>query len=74
MCCSLAFLKVPNSDNQVGPEAVAYLKKYAIDKVHDAVVVQETGFSTQLILMEEGEQDWSNSLNAYMLADGLAVL
>ena len=46
MCCSLAFLRVPNSDNQVGPEAVAYLKKYAIDKVQDAVVVQETGFST----------------------------
>ncbi len=28
----------------------------------------------QVILMEEGETDWSNSLNAYMLAEGIAVL
>lgn len=24
--------------------------------------------------MEEGEEDWSSSLNAYMLAEGLAIL
>lgn len=24
--------------------------------------------------MEQGEEDWSNSLNAYMLAEGLAIL
>ena len=24
--------------------------------------------------MEQGEQDWANSLNAYMVAEGLAVL
>ena len=24
--------------------------------------------------MEEGEEDWSNSLNAYALAEGIAVL
>ena len=24
--------------------------------------------------MEQGEEDWSSSLNAYMLAEGLAIL
>jgi len=43
--------------------------------VHDAIVAEsESGKPLQLILMEEGEEDWSSSINAYMLAEGLAVL
>lgn len=43
--------------------------------VHDAIVCEsETNAPLQLILMEEGEEDWSSSLNAYMLAEGLAIL
>jgi len=43
--------------------------------VHDAIVVSsESGYPLSLILMEEGEEDWSNCLNAFMLAEGLAVM
>ena len=43
--------------------------------MHDAVVVgSEGGRPLSVVLMEEGEEDWSNSLNAYALAEGIAVL
>ena len=43
--------------------------------IHDAIVAEsESGQPLQLILMEEGEEDWSSSINAYMLAEGLAIL
>jgi hypothetical protein len=43
--------------------------------VHDAIVASsDTGYPLSLILMEEGEEDWANSLNAFMLAEGLAVI
>ena len=43
--------------------------------VHDAIVCEsESNQPLQVILMEEGEEDWSSSLNAFMLAEGLAVL
>jgi len=43
--------------------------------VHDAIVANsDTGYPLSLILMEEGEEDWACSLNAFMLAEGLAVL
>lgn len=50
------------------------MRKHALEKVHDAIVESENNYTTRLILMEEGENDWSNSINAYMLAEGLAKL
>ena len=38
------------------------------------MVESDSGRPLTVILMEEGEQDWSSSLNAFMLAEGLAVL
>ena len=43
--------------------------------MHDAIMVESEGNRPlNVILMEEGEEDWSNSLNAYILAEGLGVL
>ena len=56
----------------MGPEAATYLRKHGLNKVHDVVVVDEQPGMLSVILMEEGEPDWSTSLNAYMLAEGLA--
>ena len=38
------------------------------------MVESEGNQALSVILMEEGEEDWSNSLNAYALAEGFAVL
>lgn len=74
IACSLAFLKVPRIDKTCGKEASAYLKKYSLEKVHDAVVASESSHSTKLILMLEGESDFETSINAYMVSEGLATL
>ena len=74
MACSLAFLKVPRTGKTFGKEACEYLKKYSLEKVHEAVVVQESIHSTKLILMPEQEYDFENSINAYMVSEGLATL
>ena len=41
--------------------------------MHDAVVVGQDGPYLSLILMEEEEEDWGNSMNAYLVSDGLAL-
>ena len=42
---------------------------------HDAIMFEsERNKPLQVILLEQGEEDWSSSLNAYMLAEGLAAL
>ena len=43
-------------------------------KVHDAIVVEETSDRLKVILVEEGQTDWSESINAFMLSEGLAIL
>ena len=43
--------------------------------VHDAIMVEsDSNHPLSVILMEEGEEDWSNSINAFMVAEGLAIL
>jgi len=62
-------------DATLGQQAGKYLQKHGLNMVHDAVVCEsETNAPLQLILMEQGEEDWSSSLNAFMLAEGLAIL
>ena len=68
-------MRTPRLDKTLGKEACAYVKKYALNKVHDAVVAEEvSGGHLKLILMEEGESDWSTSVNAYMVSEGLAAM
>lgn len=51
------------------------MQRHGLNMIHDAIVAEsESGQPLQLILMEEGEEDWSSSINAYMLAEGLAIL
>ena len=65
---------MPRSDREIGPEAATYLRKHGLNKVHDVIVMDERPGLLSVILVEEGEPDWSTSLNAYMLAEGLADL
>ena len=68
-------MRVPRVDQTLGKQAGRYLQKHGLNMVHDAIVVESDRNSPmQVILMEEGEEDWSNSLNAYMLAEGLGML
>jgi staphylococcal nuclease domain-containing protein 1 len=71
---SLAYVRAPRLEKTLGKEASAYVKKYALNKVHDAVVAAENHGHIKLVLMEEGETDWSTSVNAYMLSEGLASM
>lgn len=36
--------------------------------------MEEQSNGLKVILVEEGEPDWSTSINAFMLADGLALV
>ena len=46
-----------------------------MNKIHDAIMVDsDKNYPLTCILMDEDEEDWSNSLNAFMLADGHALL
>jgi staphylococcal nuclease domain-containing protein 1 len=72
---SLAYVRAPRKDKTLGKEARSYLRKHALNKVHDAVVAEEVaGGHLKLVLMEEGETDWSTSVNAYMVNEGLAAM
>jgi len=43
--------------------------------VHDATIIEERGSELlKLILNEENVQDLSESVNAFMLAEGLALI
>lgn len=72
--CSLAYTRVPRKAKNQGEEAHKYINKYGLNKVHDAVIVEERKNLLKVILIEEGESDWSTSINAFMLADGLAII
>lgn len=75
MQAQLAYMRVPHIENTLGPQAGKYLQKNGLNMTHDAIMVESTqNDKLQVILMEQGEEDWSNSLNAYMLSEGLAVL
>ena len=50
------------------------MRKYGLEKVHDAIVESEVNKVMRVVLLEEGESDWSASINAYMLAEGLATI
>ncbi len=75
MAAQLACVRTPRLDRSMGTKAGKYLQKYGLNQVHDAIMIDsDNSQPLQVILMEEGETDWSNSLNAYMLAEGIAVL
>ena len=75
MSAKLAFVRTPRLAQLLGKEAGKYVQKHGLNQVHDAIMVESEGNQAlSVILMEEGEEDWSNSLNAYMLSEGLAVL
>lgn len=50
------------------------MRKYGLDKVHDAIIVEEANGLLEVILVEEGEPDWSTSINAFMISEGLGSL
>ena len=50
------------------------MSKNGLNQRHDAVVVYQDEDRVAVILLEEEEEDWSSSLNAYMIAEGHAIL
>lgn len=68
-----AYIRCPKLNGTLGSQAGKYVKKNGLNLEHDAVVVGQEGPFLSLILMEEDEEDWGNSMNAYLVSDGLAL-
>ncbi len=51
----MAYLKVPKIAKPSGRQADAYIRKFGLEKVHDAIVVGEASQILEVILVEEGE-------------------
>ena len=73
--CSLAFLYVPYKEKSLGEEAGFFLRKAAWDKKMSAYVYGQNRYGDlEVVLVEAGETDFSESVNAYMLDEGLAQI
>ena len=59
---------------QCGNEAAKYVQKFGLNETHDAIVAYEDQGRLLVTLVEVGEEDQSNSLNAYLVAEGLAIM
>ena len=46
----------------------------ALEKISDAIVVDQYGNTLSIVLFEKGEKDWNNSVNAILVAEGLASM
>ena len=73
--CSLAFLYVPYKEKALGEEAGYFLRKAAWDKRMSAFVYGQNRYGDlEVVLVEGGETDFTESVNAYMLDEGLAQI
>ena len=67
-------MRVPRANAECGDKAKKYLRKHALDKVQDAYIVEEYRDLLKVILVDEGETEFHDSINAYMLAEGIAII
>ena len=72
--CTFAYIRTPKLSKPCGQEAAEYVQKFGLNQTHDAIVAYQADNYLYITLLEEGEQDLSNSLNAYMVAEGLATI
>lgn len=71
---SFAYINTPRLERIQGKEAAKFVKGKGLYQNHDAIVVEQSGNVLKLILLDSSEQDWSESLNAYIISEGLASL
>ena len=72
--CAFAYIRTPSVSKQCGNEAAKYVQKFGLNNTHDAIVAYEAQGHLLVTLVEVGEEDQSNSLNAYLVSEGLAIM
>lgn len=70
--CSLAFLRVPRMDSEFGEEAAKYIQGQAMERVTEALVVDQSNGRLQIVLFPKGEKDWNKSINCQLIQKSLA--
>lgn len=72
---SLAYLKVPRLGGETGQQAATLVQNAALDKVTEAIVVEQSGNRVEVVLFKDkGEKDWNKSVNCQLLERGLAAM
>ena len=69
-----AYVRCPRLSQLQGTEAAKYVQKYGQNTTLQACAAEQDGQVTKFVLMDEGEEDWNSSLNAYIVSEGLAVM
>lgn len=72
--CTLAYVKAPRIDRPYGKDAAQVLQEMALDRVTEAIVVGKRGVRTELLIFEEGKNDWNKSINATLVDKALACI
>lgn len=81
----LAYIRTPQAKKMMGKESIAYLKKYCLNQDQTACICDEivdgnssaispAGRLLKVVLTESGESDWSASVNAYLINEGMALI
>jgi len=72
--CTLAYIRAPKIDKAYGKEAAEFLQNKALEKVSEAIIVDQWREQSSLVLFEKGEKDWNHSINATLVYEGLASM
>jgi len=72
--CTLAFINCPKFDDECGEEAAKFMNGLVMGKQSDAQIVGHHGKLLSIVLLPSGEEDYQQSINAQLIAEGLASL
>ena len=70
--CSLAYIRVPRMNTEFGEEAAKFIQSQAMERVTEAIVVDQQGDRLRIVLFPKGEKDWNKSLNCQLIERSLA--
>ncbi len=71
---SFAYIKAPFLEKPCGKEAAKYLDTEILNKQMDAYIEYQHGELLFCVFCLKGDKSWDNSINAYLLAEGLAMI
>lgn len=72
--CSLAFIDVPRIGSEYGEEAAKLVQSLAMERITEAIVVDQEGDRLNIVLFPKGEKDWNKSINCILIEKSLASL
>lgn len=61
-------------NTEFGEEAAKFIQSQAMEKVTEAIVVDQQGDRLRIVLFPKGEKDWNKSINCQLLERSLAQM